>query len=110
MGRKEMAADTVQMSPMLIGTDFRVIHSVYCRGSLMWMYLEIKATTVQRTYVGNFLFKCFISLNNLPTHKQCKLVTYVHNSIANLIGYEPWYFVPEADSITVAVTFFVTLE
>ena len=30
----------VQINPIEIGTDLRVIHSVYWRGSLMWMYLK----------------------------------------------------------------------
>ena len=42
IGRKEMRAEETQMVAMLIGTDRYLIHSLYCRGSLIWMYLEDK--------------------------------------------------------------------
>ena len=40
MGRKEIKAETNQMTAIVQGTDFLVNHSVYWSGSLMWMYLK----------------------------------------------------------------------
>jgi hypothetical protein len=41
MGKNEIAAEIVQIKPIEMGTELRVIHSVYCKGSLMCMYLKL---------------------------------------------------------------------
>lgn len=40
MGRREMRAETTQVTAMVAGTDLLVISSVYCRGSLICTYLR----------------------------------------------------------------------
>ena len=42
IGRKEIRAEVTHITKIEMGTDFRVSHSVYCNGSLMWMYLKIQ--------------------------------------------------------------------
>ena len=40
IGKNEMSPETIQVAPMATGTDLRVIHSVYCSGSLICTYLK----------------------------------------------------------------------
>ena len=40
IGRKEIRAEVTHITKIEMGTDLRVSHSVYCNGSLMWMYLK----------------------------------------------------------------------
>ena len=42
IGKKEMSPETIQVAPIATGTDFRVIHSVYCKGSLICTYLKTR--------------------------------------------------------------------
>ena len=40
IGKNEIRAETTQITKIVRGTDFRVNHSVYCKGSFMWIYLQ----------------------------------------------------------------------
>ena len=52
IGKNEIRAEVTHITKIEIGIVFRVSHSVYCKGSLIWIYLEYKMNVnYHTTYV-----------------------------------------------------------
>lgn len=67
MGKNEIRAETNQMTTIVKGTDFRVNHSVYCRGSLIWIYLKATKKTSNQMHLKKSLHNSHFNFKTCQT-------------------------------------------